>query len=109
ADLRRAQGDMLRRIPLVSDELVGWMQQARESGELDYILGDALGAVTGRWFRPHWSPDGASVAFAAMRDGDSADVYVYDVLQDEVRRLTDEPEQAVVLGWSPDSERGVYS
>ena len=109
AILRLPQGEILRRIPLFSDELVGWMQQARESGELDYILGDALGAVTGRWFRPHWSPDGASVAFAAMRDGDSADVYVYDVLQDEVRRLTDEPEQAVVLSWSPDGEWVLYS
>jgi hypothetical protein len=49
-----------------------------------------------------WSPDGRYLAFVAAIDGPSADLYVYDTLLDQVSRLTDGPNQAVIMGWSPD-------
>jgi dipeptidyl aminopeptidase/acylaminoacyl peptidase len=54
--------------------------------------------------RLFWSPDGRHLAFAAALDGPSADVYVFDTRLDQIRRLTDGPSQAVLLGWSPDSQ-----
>ena len=52
---------------------------------------------------PIWSPDGRYLAFAGAIDGPSADVYVYDGLTNEVRRLTSGPNHAMDLVWSPDS------
>lgn len=109
AILRLPEGEIIRRIPLLSTEFLGWLRETGESGQVEYGLEDARAAIDGRWFRPHWSPDGRSLAFAAVQDGDSADVYLYEVLRDEVHRLSDEPEQAVVLGWSPDGEWVLYS
>jgi hypothetical protein len=50
-----------------------------------------------------WSPDGRYLAFAGALDGPSADVYVYDRIEDAVRRLSSGPAQSQILGWSPDS------
>lgn len=58
--------------------------------------------------RLFWSPNGRYLAFAAALDGPSADVYLYDAQSDQIRRLTDGPNQAVVLGWSPDSRRVLH-
>ena len=49
------------------------------------------------------------MAFAAALDGPSTDLYVYDILTDAVRRLSNEPEHVVVFGWSPASQWIVYA
>ena len=49
-----------------------------------------------------WSPDGQLLAFMAAIDGPTLDLYVYDVEQEALRRLTDGPSEAVSPSWSPD-------
>jgi hypothetical protein len=51
-----------------------------------------------------WSPDGRYLAFIAAIDGPSSDVYTYDRVTGQINRLTDGPNQAVRLFWSPDSQ-----
>jgi len=101
-----------RVISRFSDELLLGMQEIR-----DFELPYGEQATGPRWThdmvfisllhedaRLFWSPDGRLLAFAAALDGPSADVYVYDTQVDEIRRLTDGPNQAVLLGWSPDGK-----
>lgn len=49
-----------------------------------------------------WSPDGSRLAFVAARDGDSADVYLFNRSDNSVVRLTEEAGHAAALHWSPD-------
>ncbi|HNT24647.1 MAG TPA: hypothetical protein PKM21_09795 [Anaerolineales bacterium] len=51
-----------------------------------------------------WSPDETRLAFVAARDGDSADVYVFNRSDNSVTRLTDEAGHAAALHWSPDGQ-----
>jgi len=53
---------------------------------------------------PSWSPSGRLLAFTAAIDGPSTDLYVYDTLTDQIRRLSDGPEMATQPEWSPDSK-----
>ena len=55
-----------------------------------------------------WSPDGTRLAFVAARDGDSADVYLFDRSDNSATRLTDEAGHATDLHWSPDGQRLQY-
>jgi hypothetical protein len=52
---------------------------------------------------PRWSPDGRYLAFVGAIEGPSSDLYVYDTLTDQVRRLTSGPNHAISPNWSPDS------
>jgi flagellar basal body-associated protein FliL len=51
-----------------------------------------------------WSPDATRLAFVAARDGDSADVYLFNRSDGSVTRLTDEAGHAAALHWSPDGQ-----
>ncbi len=51
-----------------------------------------------------WSPDGTRLAFVAARDADSADVYLLNIADKSVTRLTEEPGHAYELNWSPDGQ-----
>lgn len=51
---------------------------------------------------PQWSPDGRYLAFAALLDAASSDLYVYDALDGNVRRLTSGPGWVGPVEWSPD-------
>ena len=51
-----------------------------------------------------WSPDGIRLAFVAARDGDSADIYLFDRTGNSVSRLTEEAGHATALHWSPDGQ-----
>ena len=109
AILRLPEGDVIRRIPLLSQDVSEWIRRTDDTFLPDYELEEVIGAVTGRWFRARWSPDGTALAFSATQDDTGTDVYLYDVLRDEVRRLTDAADQEVVLGWSPDGEWVLYA
>jgi hypothetical protein len=102
----------IRRVPLFSDELIARMEVVSE-----YPVPDANYTVTGpAWANelvylttlsednyPRWSPDGRHLAFVAATDGPSSDLYLYDTQTDTIRRLSSGPNQASILGWSPDS------
>jgi hypothetical protein len=51
-----------------------------------------------------WSPDATQLAFVAARDGDSADVYLFNRSDNSVTRLTEEAGHATALHWSPDGK-----
>ncbi|MDE3155366.1 MAG: PD40 domain-containing protein, partial [Acidobacteriota bacterium] len=57
----------------------------------------SLGSILG----PAWSPDGGTIAFAAMADGVS-NLYLYTLADRRLRRLTHDPFGAVEPAWSPD-------
>jgi len=118
-DIFRLPGtEPMQRIALFSDELVARME---ERGE--YPVPDANYTVTGPAWQnelvyltvlsernsPRWSPEGRYLAFAAAIDGLSSDIYVYDTRTDRVQRLTSGANQAVIMGWSPDSRWIVHA
>jgi hypothetical protein len=51
-----------------------------------------------------WSPGGRYLAFVAALHGESSDLYVFDLSTKEVRRLTNGPNQTVIMDWSPDGK-----
>ena len=55
-----------------------------------------------------WSPDERYLAFVAALDDVSSDVYVLDTETMDIQRLTDGPNEAVLMGWSPDSRWVVH-
>jgi hypothetical protein len=56
----------------------------------------------------NWSPDGKYLAFGAMRDGDSADLYLYDIDTGSIRRLEQSPGSPRSFSWSPDGQWILY-
>jgi len=55
-----------------------------------------------------FSPDGKLLAFSAMRDGDSSDVYVYDIDTGKIQRVEDGMLNAANIFWSPDGQRILF-
>lgn len=51
---------------------------------------------------PQWSPNGRYLAFAAVLDADSSDLFVYDSQDGGLRRLTNGPDWVGPIEWSPD-------
>ena len=49
-----------------------------------------------------WSQDGTRLAFTAALDGDSTDIYLFNLSDSSVTRLTDEAGHAAAMHWSPD-------
>jgi WD40 repeat protein len=61
-----------------------------------------------------WSPDSRYLAFAGEMDGPSSDLYVYDLYDQSIRRLSSGPKNIVSVGdpavrWSPDGKWIVYT
>jgi hypothetical protein len=56
-----------------------------------------------------WSPQGRYLAFMGAIDGPSSDLYVFDTLTSEIRRLSSGPNQAVDPVWSPDENWIVHN
>jgi WD40 repeat protein len=55
----------------------------------------------GEVFNPTWSPSSRYVAFSALADG-STDLFVYDLTNKSLDRLTDDPYADFEPAWSPD-------
>jgi len=51
-----------------------------------------------------WSPDGRYLAFAGQMDGLSSDLYVYDVNEKTIRRLSSGDQELQWISWSPDGK-----
>jgi len=54
-------------------------------------------------YSPTWSPDGRSIAFAALTGG-TTDLFIIDLDTDRVRRLTNDQFADVQPAWSPDGK-----
>jgi len=57
----------------------------------------------------NWSPNGRYLAFAGAMDGPSSDIYLLDVVDQSVIRLTDGPGNIQWIKWSPDGNRILHS
>lgn len=53
---------------------------------------------------PRWSHGGDYLAFIGQQSGPSADLFVYDLAESTITRLTDGPSQAYDPSWSPDDD-----
>jgi Tol biopolymer transport system component len=73
------------------------MKRGREEGKVRL---PRLGQI----LTPSWSPDGESIAFAAL-DGGATDLYVYGLASKELRRLTHDVYADLQPAWSPDGRR----
>jgi len=82
-------------IPLTTDATEPARDAAAGNPELDAV------SVVLRDDSLAWSPDGRWLAFNAMIEGPTSDLYVYDTADGEVTRLTDGPTQAAQPLWSP--------
>jgi hypothetical protein len=58
-------------------------------------------AAVGPLNQPAWSPDGRLLAFNGAIDGDSADLYIYDLTNEVLTRLTSGSTQSLTPYWSP--------
>ena len=52
--------------------------------------------------QPRWSPNGRYLAFVALLDATSSDLFVYDTQNGDLRRLTNGPDWVGPIEWSPD-------
>lgn len=109
AIVRVRDGQVLARIPLLSERLQDRMEQYPGFEDTYARKQDVYGAVLDSSVAPRWSPNGRVVAFAAAIEGPSTEVYSYDLERGELSQLTDEEDQVVILGWSPDGEWVVYA
>src|SRR5205085_1830528 len=57
---------------------------------------------------PHFSPDGAMIAFTGQYDGNT-DVYVVPTAGGVPRRLTYHPDFDRAIGWTPDGKRVLFA
>jgi hypothetical protein len=55
-----------------------------------------------------WTSDGSRLAFTGLMDGPSAEIYIYDVDQEQIRRVSTDDAQDYFPSWSPDGSRLVY-
>ncbi len=62
----------------------------------------------GEAFNPSWSPDGARIAFAATAGGFS-DLYVYELAEKRLTRLTEDRYTDLEPAWSPDGRRIAFA
>ena len=56
-----------------------------------------------------WSPNGQFLAFVSAQEGPNSDLYLYDVNNDSVRKVSNENKSVHIMGWSPDSHLIVYA
>lgn len=89
-------GHIIREIPLVGEQAQYWLEENAPD--------DTRGLTSTVLEAPYqWSPDGRYLAFSGALDGESTDLYIYDVVEDQITQLTDGSKQAVIHSWSPDS------
>ena len=57
---------------------------------------------------PHWSPDGTKIAFSGVLN-DNWDIYMINLLTNELRQLTTHPDRDWWPRWSPDGQYIVFT
>src|SRR5688572_7433575 len=104
-----AKGTRLLRHPTISRDQIAfeyagdlWLV-SRSGGQARRIT-----STQGLEIEPHFSPDGAQIAFTATVAGNT-DVYVVPTTGGNPKRLTYHPGSDRVRGWTPDGRRIVFA
>lgn len=97
--------------PLLSEEYPdNFVEAAAQLNDPDITAQSLFDAfVTGITEAFAWSPDGQYLAFAGQMDGLSSDLYVYDVNEKTIRRLSSGAQELQWIEWSPDGKRILHS
>lgn len=77
--------------------------------QLPVALGDPMAELVQAIGGMAWSPDGSFLAFVSGHNSPSADLYLSDMENGQIRTLESEAGAAGLLSWSPDSQWLVYS
>ena len=93
-------GDLVKEISLISPDFEEGEEEGERSPEAALAITEQEAVA--------WSPDGQQLAFIGVMEGNSADLYLYDLRYDSITRLSSEPSQAYAPSWSPDSRYIVY-
>ncbi len=107
--LTASEGTLLLREPSISETQIVFVY-ANDLWVVERGGGDArrLTSNEGSESLPHFSPDGALVAFTAQYDGND-DIYVVPAEGGQPKRLTWHPGTDRVMGWTPDGENIVFT
>ncbi len=62
----------------------------------------------GEILNPSWSPDNKQIVFSALEGGFS-DLFIYDIENDKLRKITDDPYGDLYPSWSPDGKYIAFS
>ncbi len=98
----RAQAPQVAEASASDSDLASGAWDAAESEGFEFFLEDVLWAFADAVGNFRWSPEGDRLAFIGAIDGPSADVYLLQVADGAVTRVSDEPTHAFRLAWSPD-------
>jgi hypothetical protein len=120
--IRGGRNSAFESIPLMRSRLSAWgdtIAFVSKSGARDVIY--LLDAGRGRVIRrveydsvrvinsPSLSGDGRSIVFSALDNGGKADLYVYDLVSEDVRRLTNDFYEDLNPDWHPHRDLVVFS
>jgi dipeptidyl aminopeptidase/acylaminoacyl peptidase len=87
---------------------VGWAAMSADIYIVDARGGEVRNLTGGQgdnWLAT-WSPDGHYLAFLSDRDGtDQAELWVWDTIRNDLRRLSDVSVRADDIQWTPDSQK----
>ncbi len=67
-----------------------------------------LATLPGGDFEPAWSPDGTQIAFTTLRDFNVPHVYIYNLADDTVKRISNVVNRDRQPAWSPDGTQIAY-
>ena len=94
------EGELVKEIALISPNFTEGEGEGERSPEAALAITEQQAVA--------WSPDGQQLAFIGVMEGNSADLYLYDLRYDTVTRLSSESSQAFAPIWSPDNRYIVY-
>ncbi|MBN1669371.1 MAG: protein kinase [Anaerolineales bacterium] len=85
-------------------------QEVYQDASLFIINADGTGltplaTVGGGDFDPDWSPDGSKILFTSLRTGDRPQIFVLELADNSVTRLSDGEKWDLQPAWSSDGER----
>lgn len=75
---------------------------------IDWVSRSVISAFEWSIYSVSWSPDGHTLAFAAQIDGDSSDVYLYNLETGSIQHLENTVQSVFNVNWSPDGEFIVF-
>ena len=97
-------GDKFAFGAIVKGEPVLTIMSIQKGNKIKEIVFPDLGEI----LNPSWSPDNKKIVFSALEGGFS-DLFIYDIEDDELKKITDDPYGDLYPAWSPDGKYIAFS